>query len=439
MIHLRSSMLTVGMLASSFLFGSRASAGEMIAWSGATMGTRYNVKVYVDSADNIDAKSLQAKVDRELRAVNDEMSTYLKSSEISRFNDSDSTEWFDVSQSFADVVRFAQSVSKATSGAFDVTLAPLVNIWNFGPQQQAQQIPSQGDIAAARRFIGYKKLQVRTDPPQLKKQIPELSIDLSAIAKGHGVDRVIQTVRDAGFEDAFVEIGGEVRTSGDKDGQWWKVGIQVPDAKSNQYDIAYSLSTDGDRDSSMATSGDYRNFIEVDGKRYSHMIDPRTGRPIEHNLASVSVVASSCMKADVWATALNVLGPDEGQVIAKSEGLDALLVSRTETGFQRIGVGTMAKYASQKAVAEGTIAQVQTPAGSQMLALAGITFIAFAVILFAMAVGVIFGKKSISGSCGGLASAKNEDGSVSCSLCSNPADACKELREKMTKHPTTPL
>lgn len=183
----------------------------------------------------------------------------------------------------------------------------------------------------------------------------------------------------------------------------------------------------------MATSGDYRNFFEVDGVLYSHTIDPRTARPIEHSLASVSVLSDSCMQADAWATAINVLGPEQGIEIARTEGLDVLLANRDEQGFNLVGNGALARYASS-AMSEQVVGQEMTnsPRQNSPFVTVGLTVIAFALLLFAMAIGVIFGRRAIRGSCGGLANASGEDGS-SCSLCSNPSDACKELRERMQK------
>jgi thiamine biosynthesis lipoprotein len=202
--------------------------------------------------------------------------------------------------------------------------------------------------------------------------------------------------------------------------------------------IAHSLSSDDGSDRCMATSGDYRNYFEVEGVRYSHTIDPRTASPVQHSLASVSVVSDSCMKADAWATALGVLGPEEGLEVARREGLSVLVASRGEDAFDLVGTGTLAGYSakgkSKDELASQTAQTTQAVTGnSNALATVAFTVLAFAMILFAMAIGVIFGRKAISGSCGGLANSTNEDGSTSCSLCSNPADACKELRERMSE------
>ena len=408
----------------------RADQSRIYQFAGATMATRYSVKVFDPPEFDED---IRLEVDALLRRVNSQMSTYLKSSEISRFNDSESTDWFEVSPETATVVDFAQQVAGKTGGAFDVTVGPLVNAWSFGPDPRTRKIPDPAKLEQLKQTVGFEKLSVRIDPPALRKSHPGVQVDLSAIAKGFAVDQVVSLLHDAGAQNVFVEIGGEVRTSGNKSGQWWKVGIQLPDAEQETVMIAHALSTGGGDDHSMATSGDYRNYFEVDGVRYSHTIDPRTSKPIDHALASVSVVTGSCMEADAWATAINVLGPDAGLALAQRENLDVLLSVRNDGGFQLRGTGALAAYASASAAA-GPVenpAAVAGAGGANALALMGITAVAFGLVLSAMAVGVIFGRRSISGSCGGLANTKNEDGSISCSLCSNPDDACQELRKRM--------
>jgi thiamine biosynthesis lipoprotein len=413
-----------------------ADEARILELTGRTMGTRYVVKVFdppeSDAADF--SRDMQLEIDTLLRRVNDQMSTYLKSSEVSRFNQTDSTQWFDVSVETATVVQFAQDVARKTDGAFDVTVGPLVNAWSFGPDPRTNEVPDPALLDQLKQSVGFEKLMVRMDPPALRKSNPKLKVDLSAIAKGHGVDRVVSLLNDAGAQNVFVEIGGEVRTSGSKAGQWWKVGIQLPDADRNEVLIAHAMNTGAGNDQSMATSGDYRNYFEVADTRYSHTIDPRTAQPIDHSVASVSVVSESCMAADAWATALNVLGKDEGLKVAIRERLDVLLIVRDANGFELAGTGALEQYArpsesaDQPQDAENLSAEV---GGNNPLVVLAITFVAFAVALFAMAIGVLFGRRAISGSCGGLANSRNNDGSVSCSLCSNPDDACKELRQRM--------
>lgn len=421
--------LSLIVLLLSFCQALRAPADEppMLELRGTTMGTSYLVKIF-DPPDFED--DVRFAIDAELRRVNDQMSTYLESSELSRFNRSESTDWFEVSAETARVVEFAQQVARLTDGAFDVTVGPLVNAWSFGPDRGERSVPDADQLEQIRQSVGYQKLEVRTQPPALKKAVPELQVDLSALAKGHGVDRVVELLDSLGAEDVFVEIGGEVRTSGDKNGTWWRVGIQMPDAARDSVMIAHPMSTDDGEDEAMATSGDYRNFFVVDGKRYSHTIDPRSGRPVEHDLASVSVVAESCMAADAWATAINVVGRERGLELARSQNLDVLLVSRDGQRLSLSGTGALARYAES---AEPPPQEAPAEAGNPFILLV-LTLAGFTVVVLAMTVGVMFGRRAISGSCGGLANERNADGSVSCSLCSNPENACKELRSRMKEN-----
>lgn len=416
-------------LASSFA-QTEADTQAIREFRGKTMGTTYMVKVA--GAEAVDDQTLRFSIDAELRRVNDQMSTYLQSSEISQFNQSKSTDWFDVSPEFAQVVDAAVQIAQQTNGALDITVGPLVNAWSFGTTKRSEQVPDASVIKELLQSVGYQKLSVRLDPPQIKKSHPDLEIDLSSIAKGHGVDRVVAKLAELGANDVFVEIGGEVRTAGSKAEGAWRVGIQLPDAARDTVMIAHAMEPTEPAGNSMATSGDYRNVFVVDGKRYSHTIDPRTGAPVEHDLASVTVIAKTCMLADGWATALNVLGAGPGLEIAEQNDIHTLLVSRTgnnEAGpneYEMVGSGVLAQYVPE----QPEVAQ-EAHWFTAVLPIALLSFVVFSILLFAMAIGVVFGRRSISGSCGGLASKTNEDGSTSCSLCSNPSDACKELRDKM--------
>ncbi|EMI41771.1 FAD:protein FMN transferase [Rhodopirellula sp. SWK7] len=426
---------------------AESTAGEtpqMIAFRGATMGTTYSVKVS-DPPDGDDwAEEASLAVDAELRRVNDQMSTYLASSELSRFNESTSTDWFDVSAETAEVVAFALEVGEASGGRFDVTVGPLVDRWSFGPGERNQDVPSDTELEQIGERIGQEHLQARIDPPALKKAIGELRVDLSAIAKGHGVDRVVELLLARGAKNVFVEIGGEVRVFGAKITSSgtvpWLVGIQRPDAENNKIAVAHPM-----KDSAMATSGDYRNYFEVDGERYSHTIDPVTRRPVRHDLASVTVIASTCMAADAWATALNVLGPERAIELANENDLDTLLMTRGGVAGVRqsdetngnegnqmnvIGTGTLAAVAEQMMMAQAATAE-GGGFGERMMPILVLTAIGFGAVLIAMAVGVIFGRKSISGSCGGLNARTDPDGVSRCSMCSTPSEGCKELREKI--------
>ncbi len=405
-------------------------AKGIVQLRGQTMGTLYMVKIF--DPPELD-KDLPLLIDAELRRVNDQMSTYLKSSELGRFNATDSTDWFPVSKETAEVVAYAQAVAEKTGGAFDVTVGPLVNAWSFGPTPRDRTVPDSETLAELSKSVGYKKLSVRTDPPALRKEVPGLQVDLSAIAKGHGVDRVVELLDSLGIENVFVEIGGEVRTSGQKGDQWWQVGIELPTVDDSKQElIAHGMSTRDGRDESMATSGDYRNYFEADGKRYSHTIDPRRQAPIEHGVASVSVIAPTCMAADAWATAINVVGVEEGLQLAASEKMSVLVSERKGDELVLHGTGVLAKYAQAGAEVAAAEAPAIAPNGmGNLVAVVILTALIFAIILVGMGLGVMLRGKPISGSCGGLSSKTGEDGSVSCSLCSNPSDACKELRERM--------
>lgn len=402
-------------------------SSPMVEARGQTMGTTYMVKIFDPPNELSDDWKLQ--IDAELRRVNDQMSTYLESSELSRFNRSELTEWFEVSPETAMVVAKSLEIFELTDGAFDVTIAPLVNAWSFGPGKRNRTPPDDSVVASLLEDVGSGGIQVQMDPPAIRKSSPRLTIDLSAIAKGHGVDRVVELLGKMGAENVFVEIGGEVRVTGDKSGQPWTVGIQMPDTIGEVVAVAYPIA-----DASIATSGDYRNYFEHQGVRYSHTINPRTGKPVSHSIASVSVVAPDCMTADAWATALSVLGPEDAPAIARKLGLDTLMMIRDdENRYSSIGTGKLAALAESTSLE--TAANVDGNAGQSILKawlpILVICFVAFSAVLAAMAVGVMAGRRSISGSCGGLANKREPDGSISCALCSNPDNACKELKSRM--------
>ncbi|MGB5833355.1 MAG: FAD:protein FMN transferase [Thiohalocapsa sp.] len=287
------------------------------------MGTTYSIQL-VDLPRSLTGPGVQQRVNAVLAGVNDLMSTYQADSELSRFNASPSTDWFPVSMELVSVVAEAQAISSASGGAFDVTVGPLVNLWGFGPELKADQLPTQVEIDAALARTGHDKLRMRFDPPSLRKDRPDLYVDLSGIAKGYGVDRVMDLLAREGIANALVEIGGEVYGHGQKpQGEPWQIAVERPEIDARRVFRVIPL-----RNLGMATSGDYRNFFQLGGRRYSHSIDPVTGRPVEHSLASVTVLAESTMRADAWATALLVLGPERGLALAKARGLAALMIGR---------------------------------------------------------------------------------------------------------------
>lgn len=300
------------------------------AYSGRAMGTTFRVVVGVEPG--LERELLRQSIQAELERVEGRMSTYREDSEVSRFNRFSGTEAFAVSDETARVVAAARAVAEASAGAFDVTVSPLVALWGFGADAAMEHPqPEPEKLSQALRHVGYEKLHVELDPPSLRKEDPAVQIDLSAIAKGYGVDCVALRLEALGARRFFVEVGGEVRVSGDKaPGRPWRIGIEQPDRKVRVSRRVVQLSA-----GALATSGDYRNYYERDGQRISHTIDARTGRPIRHTLASVSVLAESAMLADAYATAINVLGPAAGPALAKQRGLAVYWIEREGEGAFR--------------------------------------------------------------------------------------------------------
>ncbi len=295
---------------------------------GHTMGTTWSVKLADTDLLDGERNLLLREIEAELEHVNALMSTWREDSELSRFNASTSLEPFAVSKQTLEVFEIAQTVSRDSGGAFDVTVGPLVAAWGFGATDRVPEPPSEEERAAIEGRVGFEKLVVDSEAGALRKEHPNLSCDLSAIAKGHGVDRVAQLLDREGHRGYLVEIGGELRARGTRrDGRVWRVGVERPDTLSRASQQVIEL-----RDVSLATSGDYRDFYEVDGQRISHTIDPRAGRPIDHRLASVSVLHEEAVWADALATTLNVLGPHKGFRWAEERNLAALLLVREGDG-----------------------------------------------------------------------------------------------------------
>lgn len=318
------------------VFRDRPGAGpEPALWtfSGPTMGTTYRVKVVVPDLDDSAKLAIHRVIRGAVDGVDQAMSTFKPESELSRFNSS-GMEALLVSADLIRVVATALEVAELSEGALDVTVGPLVDAWGFGPEGWVE-IPDEARLDALRERVGWRKLILDQEAQTLGKTAEELRVDLSAIAKGFAVDEVLVRVVELGYEDVMVEIGGEVRTAGLNElGRPWRIGIERPDEEDRVAGLAIEVSG-----KALATSGDYRNFREVDGHRISHTIDPRTGRPVDHNLASVSVLAGTCVEADAWATALNVLGPEEGVTVAEDQGIDALFIVRMDQGFDTIRTG----------------------------------------------------------------------------------------------------
>jgi len=322
-----------------FLLASCTPGPEVWRFEGATMGTVYHVTV-VDPPAGLSREAAAAGVDAALAEVNARMSTYRADSEVSRFNRAAPGEWFAVSADTADVVATALEVHARSGGAFDITVGPLVDLWGFGAGSKGEdRVPAEAEIAAAAARVGSGALRVRADPPALRKEA-EREIDLSAIAKGYGVDRAALWLEGNGVANYMVEVGGEVRTAGrNPQGSKWRIGIEAPELQQGHAITAVALSGE-----SVATSGDYRNYFESGGRRYSHTIDPATARPVDHALASVTVVAADCKTADALATAIDVLGPERGMAFAEREKLPVYLIVRAGGGFESRSSTAFAPY-----------------------------------------------------------------------------------------------
>lgn len=270
--------------------------------SGHTMGTTWSLRVR-SPAEPVRAGDLQ----RQLDAWEAILSHWRPDSPVSRFNASTSTEWIAVPAELVEVVELAQQVGSETGHALDITLAPLIDLWGFGATGKRDTPPTDAEITLTRAHCGWQHLQARHDPPALRKDIPALRINVSAVAEGWALDRLAQKLESKGIRDFLLEIGGEVLARGE-----WRVGVQTPAAP--QGEAAQTLLL---KDQAIATSGTYRQHFSTGGKDYAHVLDPRTGRPVEHRLASVSVIHERASQADGLATALLVLGPETGLRLAE--------------------------------------------------------------------------------------------------------------------------
>jgi thiamine biosynthesis lipoprotein len=308
--------------------GTGRTPHALLELAGPTMGTTYSIKV-VDPPAHLHRDTLAALVEAELTDLLQKLSTYDPASELSRFNQSRETDWIDASEELVEVLGEARQVSELTDGAFDVTVGPLVDLWGFGPELTGDRIPTAAEIAVLQAGLGFRNIEVRAAPPAIRKLHPDTRIDLSAIAKGYAVDRLALLLESRGISSYLVEIGGELRGRGhNPSGDHWRIGIERPVAGERAVHDVITIDNVG-----VATSGDYRNYFEKDGQRFSHTIDPHTGRPVTHTLAAVTVISPQTMRADAMATALMVLGPDAGYTLADREGLAALFVVRSADGF----------------------------------------------------------------------------------------------------------
>ncbi|QLB13945.1 thiamine biosynthesis protein ApbE [Bisgaardia hudsonensis] len=320
-------------LVSIFLFNTFHSR-EVVGLSGKTMGTTYHVKYIGSKQIKLSSEDVHKQIEIILKDVNQKMSTYIATSELSLFNKNKQIDTpIEVSKDLSKVVAEAVRLNKITEGALDVTVGPLVNLWGFGPEKRIEKEPTEIQINERRAWVGIDKLKVinHDEKNYLQKSVPELYVDLSSIAKGFGVDQVADYLEKIGSNDYLVEIGGEIRAKGkNQENKFWQIAIEKPTFDgSRAVDKVIGLDN-----FAMATSGDYRNYFEDNGQRFSHEIDPKTGRPIQHHLASITVLSSSSMTADGLSTGLFVLGEDRALEVAEKNNLAVYLIIKTDKGFE---------------------------------------------------------------------------------------------------------
>jgi thiamine biosynthesis lipoprotein len=327
MNKLKSLVIIILVIVLTACFTSKNPKKEVIFLQGLTMGTTYNIKLVVKN-DSIKIETLQGEIDSLLKQVNQEMSTYIPTSELSLFNKSQSTEPVEISPGLQRVIKESIRLGQMSEGKLDITIGPLVNLWGFGPQNRPETVPSDKMLAATKGRIGLKFLSLEGN--KLTKAIPELYVDLSTTAKGYGVDVVAELIEKKGIQNYLVEIGGEMRVKGFKaSGELWVIAIEKPmtDVRSiHQFIVP--------KDNAVATSGDYRNYFEAEKMRFSHIIDPDTGKPINHKLVSVTVIHPSSMTADGLSTAMMVMGADKAFEFANQHNIAAYIISKTDNGFK---------------------------------------------------------------------------------------------------------
>lgn len=302
---------------------------QALVLEGKTMGTYWRASLA--GVDTARATELREKIQAQLDADDRELSTWKPDSALSRFNQSRGTAPWPVSEAMSDIVTLSLRIGEKTQGAMDITVGPLVNLWGFGPQKQPVQTPTQAQIEAARALTGLQHLRVINSAGQqwLQKDLPQLYVDLSTVGEGYAADHLARLMEQEGISRYLVSVGGAVTTRGlNADGKAWRVAIQKPTDRENAAQAIVDLNGHG-----ISTSGSYRNYYELDGKRISHVIDPTTGQPIQHKLVSATVIAPTALEADGWDTGLMVLGTEKAKEVALKEGLAVYLITKEGDGF----------------------------------------------------------------------------------------------------------
>ncbi len=328
-----------------FAAAARGDVSALVKLHGRTMGTTYNIRYWVASGTKVQSPALQREVDALLARFDLMASTWRADSELSRFNLAAAGEWFAVSADTANVVERALELHRITDGASDVTIGPVFQLWGFGAQAAERRndlsTPSEKELQAALARVGAKHLHVRTDPPALRKAIEGLEVDLSSIAPGYAVDLIAEQLAAAGVDNAMVELGGEVRGVGHRpDGRPWRIGVQRPPPAEKTVGLVVPLAN-----LALATSGDFHNVRTIDGVKVTHIVDPRTGRPLSYRGASVTVVAPTCFEADGLATALFVMGDEaayqwcvehDAAAVFQAAGADGAINRRETPAFLKL-------------------------------------------------------------------------------------------------------
>lgn len=288
---------------------------------GKIFGTYYKIKIKTNNINN----KLQEKVKQTLKQVNHQMSVFDPNSEISQINQTAAAKSIKLSAEMSEIMRSSALIYRQSSGAFDPTVGKLVELWGFGTKEQ-KTVPDTAKIKEILAYTGFSKLKFADDFSSLQKSDARTYINLSAIAKGYGVDKIAELLENEGYHDFLVEIGGEIVARGsNRKGEGWVIGVAAPAASHSNNIMAVGL-----KDYAVATSGDYRNYFYENHHRYAHTISPKTGYPVEHNLASVTVFASNCMSADAYATAIMSLGEDKGMTFAKQHNLPIIMIIRDQ-------------------------------------------------------------------------------------------------------------
>lgn len=399
---------------------------------GRTMGTTYQVKLRAE--ESFDLAPLKKEIQDRLQEINSAMSTYDPDSEISKLNRHQSSEPFPVSADFFKVLSKAQEIHASTDGRFDVTVGPLVRLWGFGGGETPKTVPAKSRIDQVLKRVGAGK--IRLESGSVVKQVPVLEIDLSAIAKGYAVDELGKLVGQYS-QDLMVEVGGEVFATGRNpdSGNPWAIGVEVP--ASSPLDMRRKMASRIELNGqAVATSGDYRNLVTIDGKKYQHTIDPKSGYPVDSGIHSVSVVADDCMTADALATGLMVCQLEKIQQLSQTLNAGVLVIYDQGDGVlghwqnNQFTGQVLTEAFDQSQSTEGDSGEAPSAKGDKAnpIYLVIGTIVVFGLAIAGMAIGVIMSNRQLKGSCGGLSAmaGKEEVGASPCSLCTKPATECSK-------------